>query len=100
IRDLTVTGVQTCALPILSSSVSRILDIVPSHFRSRLSASGKWDGTISRIRDTELDTVLVEGTVDDRPACTPARSTPTTCTCEHRSEGRRVGKRGGRRCIP
>src|SRR5437016_11396832 len=87
IRDWSVTGVQTCALPI----------------------SARWlRGTSLRLRRVmrwspgDLDSVSKgEGEAPAEPGALPARQEPrppenATVSCVHRSEERRVGK--GWRC--
>src|SRR2546430_3533866 len=75
IRDLTVTGVQTCALPISPSSLPRSYLNVLSVALSRRSLSQPLFRACAR-------------NVDGSAAATIARST----FCAMRSEERRVGK--------
>src|SRR2546427_7241273 len=68
IRDLTVTGVQTCALPILWISMPAVVMVAEPHMAESkgstgLSRSSAWSWKCS-----------------------------TGCSCDSRSEERRVGK--------
>src|SRR5206468_8842144 len=95
IRDLIVTGVQTCALPILKplklgfqSIRSRFLDHQVAMLHGRMTAADK-EATMQRFKAGEID-ILVSTTVIEVGIDVP----------NARSEERRVGKewraRGGR----
>src|SRR2546427_3409256 len=80
IRDLTVTGVQTCALPILMAKGA-----VPDDHPLLLGMTGFWGLEVANGYAREADVVLALGT-----------------RFAERSEERRVGKSvdlGGRRII-
>src|SRR5438270_10340082 len=49
IRDLTVTGVQTCALPILLASTSRLLASRRATSAASPTAKGGWSETICSL---------------------------------------------------
>src|SRR2546430_9291378 len=77
IRDLTVTGVQTCALPI--SALSRFLGEAPEAARIRVIAFGAVAETRPRRQIAHLFVAaILEQAHAERP--------------QHRSEERRVGK--------
>src|SRR5256886_9110554 len=77
IRDLTVTGVQTCALPI---SDARARSIVPAIARECARRAAK-PGTPRRDRDQER-----------RASCALSAHVGATAMKSKRSEERRVGK--------
>src|SRR3989475_2675024 len=77
IRDLTVTGVQTCALPILSTRLSRV-----QQERTTRTASNRSDrARAPRARSLTARRKLAERSISS-----------TTWPSSSRSEERRVGK--------
>src|SRR5206468_8842068 len=87
IRDLIVTGVQTCALPISQPARSRAwFENGPSRWTrsSDCLARSKLPDSNNRVPSTRFDLSRIA-----RPAGSPADS---------RSEERRVGKVGWARC--
>src|SRR5262249_56646799 len=83
IRDWSVTGVQTCALPIFY--------VVSSHFDSVEAGPGADDDSSGTAALLETARVL-----RDHPL--PATVIFASFTGEERSEERRVGKEGRTRC--
>src|SRR5437762_4505270 len=87
IRDTSVTGVQTCALPICRGSAST---------SSRPAVRLKYSWSKARLRSA---------TTHQQPFA-PARASPhhsrlpRPCAGAHRSEERRVGKECRCRCAP
>src|SRR3712207_7238659 len=85
IRDIGVTGVQTCALPILRASISpRVRSAVLTVSVPGLAVSPPWAPV--------MISVSAAGTI-------PARSMPST-KISLRSEERRVGEEGRSRWSP
>src|SRR5256886_10945293 len=88
IRDLTVTGVQTCALPISPAAwpevhLRRGTHLVGTHERAQRGARAVWLGPGARLG----------GRACQDPEPSPARQLP-------RSEERRVGKECRSRWAP
>src|SRR2546430_11220282 len=81
IRDLTVTGVQTCALPILASSI--IAASRPSGMKATLDTAARNDRTSFGAPEATSQRRTVRSLPED------ASVTPSG---ENRSEERRVGK--------
>src|SRR5205085_6365624 len=80
IRDLTVTGVQTCALPICGAARHRLLSSrIAARRTSPRAPAGQWDRSAPRRR-----TVFIR----------PRISAPWATAARSRSEERRVGKEG------
>src|SRR5689334_24856139 len=87
IRDGTVTGVQTCALPI---------------YGQVLLAGGDQDGTTATVTSSAELYHPATGTWSATGSMTTARAGHTATLLQNRSEERRVGKSvdlGGRRII-
>src|SRR5207245_3387609 len=89
IRDATVTGVQTCALPILEDQ-RRAIDVVAQEDRG--AAHARWLRTLDLIEEViHRDRGLRQESAEE-----VGSPTPGTHEKEDRSEERRVGKEGGR----
>src|SRR5690606_40062788 len=85
IRDFHVTGVQTCALPILTSSAAAVMEVG----MTAVNCSIIWSGTLGIANRTLLRKPLRKAAVIiDR--LTPNSEKPGTV--HGRSEERRVGK--------
>src|SRR5688572_31825076 len=84
IRCLTVTGVQTCALPIFTNNTAR-------DFIVRLQANSSGTPT--------LKTTVVASENTDTASTNDSVSAPLTIL-DFRSEERRVGKECRSRCLP
>src|SRR5262249_58354194 len=92
IRDWSVTGVQTCALPILRFEAAELLRV--AHLRGRL-----FEALVAGVRCRDLQRhiigVAVDGhaTLDTRPRHPFGFDVPRV-GAKQRSEERRVGKEG------
>src|SRR2546430_6380348 len=86
IRDLTVTGVQTCALPI--SKANALIGAVTSVATSAGAASRARRGARAKARPAQTT------------APTPATGSHAPTDCRARSEERRVGKESRSRWSP
>src|SRR5205085_8288225 len=92
--DLTVTGVQTCALPISATGTA-------SGSCSPMSPSWLWSASRSRLYNERVTTPFTIGLVQDRASADAADNLARTETrireaagrgAQIRSEERRVGK--------
>src|SRR5207248_6384200 len=90
IRDRTVTGVQTCALPILDDAVAVVADDMWAAKRGLASLTIRWD-------DGPNAAVSTDDVVAGLAAAAQSEGVVARNEGNARSEERRVGKEGGTR---